>query len=93
MFSRRDLLVASAGAAMTVSAAKAATFGNPDEPPQGAINAKGPGNLSDPGPQNPMLGSQFPSEWRLGTRGHGKRFRDLQGDLRREHAVDRGRHS
>jgi oxalate decarboxylase len=62
MFSRRDVLAASAmGAAMTVSAAKAGTFGNPDEPPQGAINAKGPGNLADPGPQNLVLGSQFPS--------------------------------
>src|SRR6201993_93127 len=62
MFSRRDLLAASAvGAAMTVSAAKAASFGNPDEPPQGAINAKGPGNLTDPGPQNPELGRPFPS--------------------------------
>jgi oxalate decarboxylase len=46
---------------MTVSAAKAGTFGNPDEPPQGAINAKGPGNLTDPGPNNPALGDQFPS--------------------------------
>jgi oxalate decarboxylase len=62
MFSRRELLAASAmGAAMTVSAAKAGSFGNPDEPPQGAINAKGPGNLTDPGPQNPVLGGQFPS--------------------------------
>src|SRR6201995_2324175 len=62
MFSRRDLLAASAmGAAMTVSAANAGSFGKPDEPPQGAINAKGPGNLTDPGPQNPVLGSQFPS--------------------------------
>jgi oxalate decarboxylase len=62
MFSRRELLAVSAmGAAMTVSAAKAGSFGNPDEPPQGAINAKGPGNLTDPGPQNPVLGSQFPS--------------------------------
>jgi oxalate decarboxylase len=46
---------------MTASAARGATFGNPDEPPQGAINAKGPGNLADPGPQNPALGNQFPS--------------------------------
>src|SRR5258706_2614400 len=62
MFSRRDMLAASAaGAVMTASAARAATFGNPDEPPQGAINAKGPGNLTDPGPQNPVLGNQFPS--------------------------------
>jgi oxalate decarboxylase len=62
MLSRRNLLAASAfGAAMTVSTAKAASFGNPDEPAQGAINAKGPGNLADPGPQNRALGSQFPS--------------------------------
>ncbi|MGA7996533.1 MAG: oxalate decarboxylase family bicupin [Bradyrhizobium sp.] len=62
MFSRRDVLAASAAAAaMTASTAQGATFGNPDEPPQGAINAKGPGNLADPGPQNPALGNQFPS--------------------------------
>ncbi|UPJ74150.1 cupin domain-containing protein [Bradyrhizobium sp. 187] len=62
MISRRNLLAASAmGAAMTVSAAKAGSFGNPDEPPQGAINAKGPGNLRDPGPQSEVLGNQFPS--------------------------------
>ncbi len=62
MFSRRDVLAASAaGAVATASAARAATFGNPDEPPQGAINAKGPGNLTDPGPQNPVIGNQFPS--------------------------------
>jgi oxalate decarboxylase len=36
------------------------TFGNPDEPPQGAINAN-PGSVTDPGPQNPALGTLFPS--------------------------------
>jgi oxalate decarboxylase len=62
MLSRRDVLVVSAaGAAMTATAAQAASFGNPDQPPQGAINAKGPGNLADPGPQNPAIGKQFPS--------------------------------
>ncbi len=61
MFSRRDVLAVSAVGAMTATAAQAASFGNPDLPPQGAINAKGPGNLKDPGPQNPTLGSQFPS--------------------------------
>jgi oxalate decarboxylase len=55
MFSR----AASAGVALVVPAAKAASFGNPDEPPQGAINAKGPGNLSDPGPQNPSWAASF----------------------------------
>jgi oxalate decarboxylase len=62
MFSRRDMLtVSAAGAVMTATAARAASFGNPDLPPQGAVNAKGPGNLVDPGPQNPALGEQFPS--------------------------------
>jgi oxalate decarboxylase len=61
MFSRRDLLAVSAAGAMSATAARSASFGNPDMPPQGAVNAKGPGNLSDPGPQNPTLGSQFPS--------------------------------
>jgi oxalate decarboxylase len=62
MISRRNLLAVSGlGVAATVSAAKGATFGNPDEPAQGAINAKGPGNLTDPGPQNPVIGGQFPS--------------------------------
>jgi len=37
MFSRRDMLtVSAAGAVMTASAARAASFGNPDLPPQGA---------------------------------------------------------
>jgi oxalate decarboxylase len=61
MFSRRDILAtAAAGAAMT-TAATAGTFGNPDEPPQGAINAKNPRSAADPGPQNPPLRDQFPS--------------------------------
>ncbi|WNV08560.1 cupin domain-containing protein [Tardiphaga sp. 709] len=63
MFSRRDLMAATAsGIVMTAAAsAQAATFGNPDLPPQGAINAKGPNNLSDPGPQNSVIAGQFPS--------------------------------
>src|ERR1700758_115010 len=53
VFSRRDMLVVSAaGAVMTANAAHAASFGNPDEPAQGAVNGKGPGNLRDPGPQS-----------------------------------------
>ncbi|WP_020173757.1 cupin domain-containing protein [Methyloferula stellata] len=61
-FSRRSMLAASAaGAALAAatSAANAATFGNPDEPPQGKINANA-GSFRDPGPQNPALSSQFP---------------------------------
>src|SRR5258708_1429697 len=61
-FSRRDILAlgAAGGAAMVATAANAASFGNPDNPPQGAINAN-PGGLADPGPQNPAVASQFPS--------------------------------
>jgi len=59
MFSRRDMLAASAtGATLAASSAQAAAFGNPDEPPEGAINAK---NVTDPGPQNPDIANQFPS--------------------------------
>src|SRR6202020_2431101 len=53
--------VSAAGAVVTASAARAASFGNPDQPPQGAINAKAPGNLRDPGPQSEAIGDQFPS--------------------------------
>src|SRR6266481_5138872 len=62
MFSRRDLLAVSAmGAAMTVSAANAGSFGNPDEPPEGAINAKNPASVTDPGPQDPAIRDQLQS--------------------------------
>jgi oxalate decarboxylase len=61
-FSRRNMLAFSATGmvAAAASVAHAATFGNPDAPPQGAVNAS-PGALSDPGPQNPALASQFPN--------------------------------
>jgi oxalate decarboxylase len=36
------------------------SFGNPNDPPQGAINAKNPRSISDPGPQNPAIRDQFP---------------------------------
>src|SRR6201987_2669708 len=62
MYPRRDVLAASAmGAAMTVSAAKAGSFGNPDEPAQGAINAKNPASITDPGPQDPAIRDQLQS--------------------------------
>src|SRR2546423_13718700 len=63
MFSRRNVLAVSAAGAVA-GAAHAASFGNPDQPPQGAINAKGPGNLKDPGPKSDAIGSQFPSAQR-----------------------------
>ncbi len=62
--SRRNLLKigAAAGVAAAATTSRAATFGNPDEPPQGAINTNGnPSSLTIPGPQNPLLSSQFPN--------------------------------
>ena len=62
--SRRKMLVgaaASAAALGVAASAKAASFGNPDHPAEGAINAKSPSSLTDPGPKNPGLSSQFPS--------------------------------
>ncbi len=61
--SRRKMLSAAAagGAAVAATAAHAASFGNPDHPPQGAVNAHTPTSLSNPGPQNPVLAGQFPS--------------------------------
>ena len=63
MISRRNMLAATAGGAMVTAAttARAASFGNPDEPPQGAINAKNPESVTDPGPQSHPLAGQFPS--------------------------------
>lgn len=60
--SRRTMLALGAvgGTAAATGALNAATFGNPDQPAEGAINAN-PGGLSDPGPKNPALDSQFPS--------------------------------
>ena len=50
--SRRSVLATAAagGALLAAGSAQAATFGNPDEPPQGAINST-PGALSDPRPR------------------------------------------
>jgi hypothetical protein len=70
MFSRRDMLAATAvGGAVTAATMTTANatpvksdigFGNPNDPPQGAINAKNPRSISDPGPQNPAIRDQFP---------------------------------
>ena len=60
--SRRDILGAGAAAGIGAFATRvnAATFGNPDEPPQGLVNAqKDPRSAVDPGPQNPRLSGQF----------------------------------
>jgi oxalate decarboxylase len=61
--SRRGVLAAAAAGtvATAAAAANAASFGNPDEPPQGQINTTtNPSSFTDPGPQNPALASQFP---------------------------------
>jgi oxalate decarboxylase len=58
---RKILSLTAAGAAAAVAAtAKAASFGNPDQPAQGVVDAS-PGALRDPGPQNRTLASQFPN--------------------------------
>jgi oxalate decarboxylase len=62
--SRRNFLAATAagGAVVAAATARAASFGNPDEPPQGAIDTQGnAASVSDPGPSNPVLSRQFPS--------------------------------
>jgi len=61
--SRRNLLaVGAAGAVVTAAAAaNAAAFGNPDEPPEGAVNVTNPKALIDPGPQDPDLAGNEPS--------------------------------
>ena len=63
--SRRGLLGAGAGGLAAASVlsvgARAAGFGDPDLPPQGAVNATNPASLTDPGPQNPAIADQFPA--------------------------------
>src|SRR5271156_4432921 len=71
MFSRRYMLAATAvggvATAAAMTSANAApvksdiSFGNPNDPPTGAINAKNPRSITDPGPQNPAIRDQFPS--------------------------------
>jgi len=64
IFSRRTMIATgAAGGLATVAATARATgvFGNPDMPPQGAINAHDPQGLTDPGPKNPGLADNFPS--------------------------------
>jgi oxalate decarboxylase len=61
--SRRNIFAAAAAGGVLTAAvsAKAASFGNPDEPPQGALNTQGnPSSVADPGPNNPAITNQFP---------------------------------
>jgi oxalate decarboxylase len=60
-FSRRSLLsVSAAGVVVAASAAHAASFGNPDLPPEGAMNVTNKRALTDPGPQDPGLANYMP---------------------------------
>jgi oxalate decarboxylase len=60
--SRRAILASTAaGGLVTAAAAMGATFGNPDQPPKGAVNAANPMALTDPGPQDPALAGNEPT--------------------------------
>jgi oxalate decarboxylase len=59
--SRRCVLAAAGGLVTAAASAHAASYGNPDEPPQGAINTRdNPASVTVPGPNNPELSRQFP---------------------------------
>lgn len=63
---REFLTIASMLGGLTVaSAAGAQTFGNPDAPPQGAVNTRGKPAMESTdtlrGPENPTLANEFPS--------------------------------
>jgi hypothetical protein len=58
---RRAGVAISAAALGVAASAQAASFGNPDRPPQGRMNARSPTSLNDPGPRNPALAGQVPS--------------------------------
>jgi hypothetical protein len=62
MLSRRNIIAtAAAGAMMSAATARAASFGNPDQPAEGAVNATNPKALTDPGPQDPSLAGNEPA--------------------------------
>ena len=75
--SRRGVLAATAagGAAMTATLARAATFGNPDQPPEGAVNVTNPEALTIPGPHDTGLAGTMPT------------FLRPTGDRCRQHAA------
>jgi oxalate decarboxylase len=61
--SRRFMLgsTAAGGAMMAAAATQAASFGNPDLPPQGAVNVTDPRALAYPGPHDPTLTNSMPA--------------------------------
>ena len=46
---------------MSAATERAASFGNPDQPAEGAVNVTNPKALTDPGPQDPSLAINEPS--------------------------------
>jgi oxalate decarboxylase len=60
MLSRRNILTTAAAGALSAAAARAATFGDPDQPAEGAVNVSDPTALTDPGPQDPSLAGNEP---------------------------------
>jgi oxalate decarboxylase len=63
-FSRRAIMAAgAAGGIATISTAGRAAggFGDPDLPPEGAVNVVNPEALSDPSPQTPGVAGNEPS--------------------------------
>lgn len=60
--SRRAMVGAGAagGIAAIASVARAAGFGDPDRPAEGAVNATNPKALTDPGPQDPSVAAAEP---------------------------------
>ncbi len=61
--SRRTVLASSAAGSVAVAAtvARAASFGNPDLPPEGAVNVTNPDALTIPGPHDPALANTMPT--------------------------------
>ena len=61
--SRRAVLASTAagGAVAAASAARAAGFGNPDDPPEGSVNVTRPDTLKTPGPNDPALSATEPA--------------------------------
>jgi oxalate decarboxylase len=55
--SRRNVLATTAagGAVIAATAAGAASLGNPDQPPQGAVNVTNPTTLATPGAHDDAL--------------------------------------
>jgi oxalate decarboxylase len=59
--SRRHVLAATSVGAASAAVAHAASFGNPDMPPQGAVNVTDPNALTIPGPHDSALADTMPT--------------------------------